>query len=67
MFMLSFLVRRLVEIKCHTIKIRSITKIGLFLGDRACLSLAKQLELPVVTADRIGRKLTIVIEIEVIR
>lgn len=52
----------------ETANLRSATKaFGLSLGDRACLSLAKQLQLPVVTADRIWVKLTIGIEIEVIR
>ena len=52
----------------ETARLRSITKtIGLSLGDRACLGLARQLQLPVATADKIWAKLTIGIAIEVIR
>ena len=51
-----------------TARLHSITKtIGLSLGDRACLGLARQLQLPVATADKIWAKLTIGIAIEVIR
>ena len=52
----------------ETARLRSITKmIGLSLGDRACLGLARQLQLPVATADRIWASLEIGVEIEVIR
>ena len=52
----------------ETAYLRSISRnIGLSLGDRACLGLAKQLQLPAVTADRIWASLNIGIEIEVIR
>lgn len=40
---------------------------GLSLSDRACLALAKQRELPVLTADKIWAKLDLGIEIQVIR
>lgn len=49
-------------------RLRSITKKrGLSLGDRACLALARQLQLPVATADKIWAELSIEIVIEVIR
>lgn len=41
--------------------------LGLSLGDRACLALAKQLGLPVLTADQAWGKLDIGVGIEVIR
>jgi PIN domain nuclease of toxin-antitoxin system len=40
---------------------------GLSVGDRACLGLAKELDLPVVTADRMWASLDLGIEIELIR
>jgi ribonuclease VapC len=56
------------ELAWETARLRSVTKsIGLSLGDRACLGLARQLNLPVVTADKIWAKLTIDIVIQVIR
>lgn len=49
-------------------RLRSATKgLGLSLGDRACLALAKKLHLPVLTADRSWKKLKIAVEIEAIR
>ena len=52
----------------ETARLRPISKtIGLSLGDRACLGLARQLQLPVATADKIWARLNIGIEIEVIR
>ncbi len=42
-------------------------KLGLSLGDRACLSLALEKSLPVLTADRDWKKLRLDIEIELIR
>ena len=48
--------------------LRTKTKhLGLSLGDRACLALASQLEVPAVTADRVWSKLKIGIEIISIR
>ena len=41
--------------------------LGLSLGDRACLALALDLELPVLTADRVWAKLSLGLEIRVIR
>lgn len=41
--------------------------LGLSLGDRACLALAIEQKLPVLTADRAWKKLKIGIEIQVIR
>lgn len=40
---------------------------GLSLGDRACLALAKRLELPAVTADRVWEKLSLDITVKLIR
>lgn len=48
--------------------LRPVTRhIGLSLGDRACLSLAIQLEQPVLTADRAWKSLNLGIDIQVIR
>lgn len=40
---------------------------GLSLGDRACLSLAKIKNVPVLTADKIWEKLKVGVEIKIIR
>ena len=40
---------------------------GLSFGDRACLALARRLRLPVLTADRAWRKLSLGIEIRYLR
>lgn len=42
-------------------------KYGLSLGDRACLSLARLKNFPVLTADKIWAKLNLGIEIKIIR
>ena len=42
-------------------------KLGLSLGDRACLALAQQLDLPVLTADKIWQRLDIGVSIQLIR
>lgn len=42
-------------------------KHGLSLADRACLALAMERELPVLTADRAWQKLSLPVEIQVIR
>lgn len=42
-------------------------RVGLSLADRACLALAKTLELPVITADRAWAKTEIGVEVELIR
>jgi ribonuclease VapC len=48
--------------------LRSLTKhVGLSLGDRSCLVLAKHLDLPAVTTDRIWDSLSLGIAFEVIR
>jgi ribonuclease VapC len=48
--------------------LRTVTKhLGLSLGDRACLALAKRLKLPVLTADRIWTQLDLGIEVIPIR
>ena len=41
--------------------------VGLSLGDRACLSLAKRLALPAVTADQVWSKVVLDIQIQLIR
>ncbi len=48
--------------------LRPLTKqAGLSLGDRACLALAKQLNLPAITTDRVWENLSLDITIQVIR
>ena len=42
-------------------------ELGLSLGDRACLALAQQLDLPVLTADKIWQQLDIGVSIQLIR
>lgn len=42
-------------------------KLGLSLGDRSCLALAKKLQARVLTADRVWAKLDLGIRIEVVR
>ena len=42
-------------------------KTGLSLGDRACLATALELNLPVITTDRVWSKLNLGIQIQVIR
>lgn len=46
---------------------RSTREFGLSLGDRACLALALVRSEPVLTADRVWRRLRLGVEIEVIR
>ena len=41
--------------------------LGLSLGDRACLATAQELELPVITADRIWRELELHVPIHIVR
>jgi PIN domain nuclease of toxin-antitoxin system len=43
------------------------SKLGLSLGDRACLALALRLGLPVMTADRIWGKVTLGVDVQLIR
>ena len=48
--------------------LRSTTKVfGLSFGDRACLALARNLNLPAVTADKTWMKLTVDITVQLIR
>jgi ribonuclease VapC len=48
--------------------LRSVTKqAGLSLGDRACLALAQQLSLPVITADRVWGGVVLDVVVQVIR
>jgi ribonuclease VapC len=42
-------------------------KLGLSLGDRACVALGLQLSLPVLTADRNWKELDVGVEVQVIR
>jgi ribonuclease VapC len=42
-------------------------KVGLSLGDRACLALAERHRLPVITADRNWRDLDVAIEVRTLR
>ena len=42
-------------------------KVGLSLGDRACLALAEHRRLPVITADRQWRGLDVSIEVRILR
>jgi ribonuclease VapC len=51
-----------------TALLRSSTRhAGLSLGDRACLALAIELELPAITVDRAWKDLEIRVEIQVVR
>lgn len=45
----------------------STRSLGLSLGDRICLATARELELPVITADRTWRELDIGVPIHVVR
>jgi ribonuclease VapC len=48
--------------------LRPLTRhVGLSLGDRACLALAKQLGLPALTTDRIWERLAVDVTVQVIR
>jgi PIN domain nuclease of toxin-antitoxin system len=56
------------ELARQTGALRPVTKaLGLSLGDRACLALARRERLPILTADRIWAKLDLGISIKVIR
>ena len=56
------------ELARRTGVLRPLTKaLGLSLGDRACLALAQREGLPVLTADKNWAKLSIGVEIKVIR
>ncbi len=46
---------------------RETKAVGLSLGDRCCLALAREESLPVLTADRAWANLNVEVEIEVIR
>jgi ribonuclease VapC len=46
---------------------KTTKKQGLSLGDRACLALAKHKNLPVLTSDKIWKKLDLGVEVQIIR
>jgi PIN domain nuclease of toxin-antitoxin system len=46
---------------------KSTKEYGLSLGDRACLALAKDKNLPVLTADKVWKKLKVGVEVQLIR
>jgi ribonuclease VapC len=55
------------ELARATAALRTATRpLGLSLGDRACLALARQLQLPVLTADTLWRDLSIGVEIRLL-
>lgn len=43
------------------------SKAGLSLGDRACLSLAREFKLPAITADKAWSKVNIGVDVQIIR
>ena len=45
----------------------STRRYGLSLADRACLSLAMQLDVPVLTADRVWKEIALPVEVQLIR
>ena len=45
----------------------STRQYGLSLADRACLSLAMQLDVPVLTADRVWKEIALPVEVQLIR
>ncbi|HMD64914.1 MAG TPA: type II toxin-antitoxin system VapC family toxin [Stellaceae bacterium] len=56
------------ELAQATAGLRMVTRrLGLSLGDRACLALAKQLQLPALTADAAWARLSIGVEIRFLR
>jgi len=56
------------ELARQCAKLRAATRVhGLSFGDRACLALAQRLHLPVLTADRAWRKLSLGIDIRYVR
>jgi ribonuclease VapC len=56
------------ELARATAGLRVMTRqLGLSLGDRACLALARQLHLPALTADTAWRRLSIGVEIRFLR
>jgi len=49
-------------------ELRTVSKeFGLSLGDRACIAMAKEAQLPVLTADQVWQKLDVDVAIETIR
>ena len=71
----DYLRRFVGEVKSYTLSQATLTAslaprtlpLGLSLADRACLALAKHMNLPVLTADQIWSKLDIGVTVEVIR
>lgn len=46
---------------------KNTKRYGLSLADRACISLAIQLEVPVLTADRVWKEIDLPVEVQLIR
>lgn len=65
----TLILEPLIETDCLEIaRLRPLTKAhGLSLADRACLALAKRLDLPVITADRDWADLDLGITVQLIR
>lgn len=71
----DYLRRFVGEVKSYTLTHATLTAslsplalpLGLSLADRACLALAKHMNLPVLTADQVWSKLDIGVTVEVIR
>ncbi len=56
------------ELAFQTAMLRPPTKHkGLSLADRACLALGQQLNLPVITADRVWKELDLEVEVRLVR
>ena len=56
------------ELAFQTAMLRPPTKHkGLSLADRACLALGQQLNLPVITADRVWKELDLEVEVKLVR
>ena len=56
------------DLAFQTAMLRPLTKHkGLSLADRACLALGQQLNLPVVTADRVWKELDLEVEVRLVR
>lgn len=71
----DYLRRFVGEVKSYTITQATLTaalapstkRLGLSLGDRACLALGKALNLPVLTADQTWKQLDVGVTVELVR